>query len=162
MTLLKENWFRRGNVKNKGFLLLFLELLILGTLAFYFLRVSDIGITTEWFVKRDFTKAFQARMAGNCDKFGEYIVSRYRERWVERCLDEKRSRNDLIPIGYFEIKEISMNGDKAFLQVALTRRTPKGENSSYDANYEMKKLNEKKFFSFFLATRFVINQGLSN
>lgn len=127
----------------------------------YFLFVFDIGLNSEYFVKSDFNNAFYARMAGDCDKFGSYIVPEYRQEWFDRCLEEKR-RDDTVPIGKFEIKEVSMNDDKAFLQVALTRRISRGEDSNYDVNYEMTKIYEKRLFGVFPTSRFVINQAINN
>lgn len=109
------------------FTIIFLVLIFVG------LFFVDIGINSNFFIKKHFNQAFKYRITGDCESFLNYIYSD-NQKWKERCKYEKNKEKD--PIRVFFIKEISHNffSDRSFLQVELTRsKTP------YTINYEMKK-----------------------
>lgn len=147
---------------------LIIGILIISSLL-YFAFIYDIGLNSDYFVKRDFNEAFLLRKTGNCDRFGQFIIENYSKEWFNRCLDEKNNRNVIFPIKDFVLKEASFNNNQVFLQVELTRDIPialkieeKIEKSDYVVNYEMKRTTDnKKFLGILPQTRFLINQGIN-
>jgi autonomous glycyl radical cofactor GrcA len=92
---------------------------------------------------------FHARQTGNCQKFASFILLD-QEKWTERCIKERSSDEKVSSIRSFEIKEISIDGGQAFLQVELQRDTyfveselaedgHKLPQGGYLANYQMKR-----------------------
>lgn len=140
-------------------------LMISFSVIYYFAFIYDIGLRGDYFARRDFNNAFQFRQTGNCDKFGLFIMDTYSKEWFNRCLDEKNRRNDYVPINEFTLKEVSFNGDQAFLQVELIRDMPaiaKVEDNKYIVNYEMKRIKENnKLLGILPQTKFLINQGIN-
>ena len=125
----------------------------------YFLLVLDINLNSKYFVKRDFSNAFYARITGNCNEFGKHFIEEYANDWIERCFKEKR-REDMVPIDKYKIKNISFGDDKAFLQVELTRTNISEGAYTYTINYEMERA-EEKYLKIFPWTRYVISQELN-
>ncbi len=111
---------------------------ILLTVFFVGLFFVDIGINSKFFIKRDFNKAFQYRLTGDCDSFLVY-VNRDIEKWKERCEEEKSE--DKEPIRRFKIQQISHKffSGRAFLQIEVTRNILGKEDFTYSVNYEMVK-----------------------
>ena len=137
-----------------------LLIVIVFALFRYFMFVSDVGLNSRYFVKRDFNNAFFARVTGNCDEFREYFIQSYAEEWVNRCLEEKR-RKDAVPIDQYEIKNISFANNKAFLQVELTRTNSSRGTYTYTVNYEMERRMKWQYLKIFHGTRYLINQGIA-
>lgn len=154
MNRLKGNWLK---VVSSRAVVAGISLLILVVSVTYFLFVFDIGFNSTYFAKRDFNSAFYARMAGDCDKFIQYVVQEYEQEWFSRCLQEKQ-RYRTLPITEFGIKNISINNEKAFLQTELTREKDK----SYAVNYEMKRTYKNEFLGLLPTTRFLISQEINN
>jgi len=115
-------------VKNRKIILpvLIVGLGILVALLIFF------GTFEKFFIGSTFEKAFFYRTVGNCEQFVQYLAID-KDKWLERCIKEKK-RDNAIPIKDFEILRIDRQGDRAFLQVQLTR-----EKDPYTAHYEMKK-----------------------
>lgn len=154
---IKKNWLP---------ILIVLIPLILSSL--YFLFVFDIGLNSEYFIRRDFNRAFLFRQTGNCDVFKDYIISEYADDWAERCIEEKDKKSAL-RIKEFSIKNITMAQDIAHLQVELKRDLYsailsgeiKEPSEGYVVNYETRKeTDNKKLFGFLPQTRFLISQPL--
>jgi len=150
---IKKNW------KNLSLLTLFIVIVVL-----YFLFVFDIGINSSYFIKRDFNTAFLARKTGNCNLFKEYMYTD-KDKWGEQCIQEKDTK--FPSIKEFSIKEITINGDSAFLQVNLKRDIPPATSlnlskeqiqiveNGYMVNYDLIRDNSSKFI-FFPMTRWLI------
>ena len=139
----------------------------------YFLFVLDIGLNGKYFIRRDFNNAFLARQTGNCDAFINYIDEKFQGGWRERCLEEKSRKEDSSrPIITFSIKNITINNNRAFLQVELEREPTLAQKIAlekelsgeidlkYLVNYELVKNNSKKLFSILPVTNWVISQEL--
>lgn len=110
---------------NMVYLICFLIIVI------FFLFFYDIGVNSTFFVKKDFTSAFLFRKTGNCDGFATYVeVDQYK--WLEKCLEEKNNESSTLPIKKFKITEVTISGNKAYLQVELQR----GKDAYY-VNYQM-------------------------
>lgn len=77
-------------------------------------------------------------MAGDCESFIQKIEPQYRAGWNERCVDE-RTMNNTRPIRDFRIIEMSINNNRAFLLVELTRDSDSknSQSNNYVVNYEM-------------------------
>lgn len=128
------------------------KLLILGTnrptlilvffVGFFLMAIGILGINSKFFIKRDFNRAFQYRLAGDCDSFSNYI-NRDTQKWKERCENEKLISG--YPIRSFIIKQIAHNflSDRAFLQVNIIRDNNTKEGYSNFVNYEMKRYGLK-------------------
>jgi hypothetical protein len=122
------------------------------SLAGFFLLSFDFGLFSSYHVKHDFNEMFQKRMTGNCEAFAQKILIG-RDEWKERCIGERERLEDTdVPIVGWEIIDISINGDEAFLQVELERdpreakllfaadgREFPEEDWGYRVNYQMKK-----------------------
>jgi hypothetical protein len=133
-------------------------------IVLYFLFVHDIGINSSYFIKRDFNAAFLARKTGNCDLFKEYVYTD-RDKWGEQCIQEKDMK--LPSIKEFSIKEMTIDGGLAFLQVDLKRDMVQAAEMNltkeqigilekgYTANYDLIKENSP-IFNFFSKTRWLI------
>lgn len=139
-------------------------LLLIIILGLYFSFIFDIGINSKYFVKRDFTNAFLARKTGDCTVFKGYIYTE-RDKWGERCIAEKNIDNP--PIEEFNIKDITVHENLAFLQVELKRGVVPliGELSKetieliqkgYVVNYDLMKDNSQKSLFIFPITRWLI------
>lgn len=138
-------------------------------LGLYFLFVFDIGLNSKYFVRRDFNDAFFYRKTGNCSEFKSYLVKDI-ENWGERCIKEKDGNKSSII--NFSIKDISISGKSAFLQVELEREPTmemkaleaKGEikdfDWSYAVNYTMQKQNYKRLLFIFPKTRWFIENEI--
>jgi len=144
--------------KNKRITIVFWGFFVFAMLFFlgYILFILDIGLNSKYFAKRDFNTAFHARTTGNCDKFITYIVQEYKDEWLDRCLEEK-NRNAAVPIDQYEVKSISQNDNRAFLQVELARTSASEGTFTYTVNYEMVR-GEGKFLRAVRSTRYLINQ----
>ena len=154
---IKKNW--------KILSLLTLSVVII---VLYFLFVFDIGINSSYFIKRDFNIAFLARKTGNCNLFKEYIYID-KDKWGERCIQEKDQESPSIK--EFSIKEITINGDLAFLQAnlkkeilpkfsfALNKEQIKIIEEGYAANYDLIRDNSGKFI-FLPRTRWLIKNEI--
>ena len=133
-----------GKIKENKLLLTIFGVIVFGLLVF-FLYFYDIGLNSKYFVRKDFSKAFLLRQTGNCEEFVKYINQDWAN-WVSRCYGEK---NRVLPsqIKSFEVKQITTNGGRSFLQVEIQRDSPrleillKDELSPYVVNYEMKRIN---------------------
>ncbi|MDD4931078.1 MAG: nuclear transport factor 2 family protein [Candidatus Colwellbacteria bacterium] len=107
-------------------------LAIIGAIAMIIpLLTTDIVINRGYLAGKDFEKAFDSRLTGNCDKFMEYIATD-NETWKERCLSEKSLAS--IPFFNFDIKRITVAGDRAFIQSEMTRGSL---TNTYMVTYEM-------------------------
>lgn len=154
-TFLKENWIT-----------LIALLIILILLVMYFCFILDAGFRKDYFIKRDFNKAFSARMSGNCSLFKDYVSEKYREDWGRRCVKEKDGK--LPQIKSFNIKNVSVNDEVAFLQVevernidAIARLTFEKEGiKDFEAknlfNYDMQKINFDKLLYILPKTKWII------
>lgn len=120
-------------------LLLCVTGLVLFVILIFFTFFYDIGLNGKYFVKRDFSRAFLLRQTGNCEEFIKYVNQDW-YRWISACYEEKRNTNFGHPIKEFKVKEITINGDRSFLQVELKR-----EEDDYVVNYEMKRIRGKWF-----------------
>ena len=98
----------------------------------------DFGLNSKYFIKRDFSRAMDYRLVGDCESFKSYTADA--EDWFERCEKEKQDglKN---PLKDFEIKKVShkLFSDKAFLQVELNRPKAGQPDYLYIANYDMTK-----------------------
>jgi hypothetical protein len=101
--------------KNAKISIVFCSIIILFVLSLF---VFDVGINSKYYITRDFSEAFGARMSGNCDKFIE-SVAQDSDGWKKLCLKEKNK--EAPAINKYTIKEVSISGDKAFVQVELER-----------------------------------------
>ncbi|MDP2926943.1 MAG: hypothetical protein Q8N65_02305 [bacterium] len=139
-------------------------------LGLYLLFVLDIGISSKYFIKRDFNNAFLYRKTGNCTMFKSYLL-RDIEKWGETCIEE--NDGDGPAIKSFSIKDISVNGDSAFLQVELERSPTveirvlqvtgeiKDFEKAYSVNYTMQRQIDTQRILFLLPkTKWFINQEL--
>ena len=104
-------------------------------LVVFFTYFYDIGLNSKYFVKKDFSQAFLLRQTGNCEEFVKYINKDWAN-WVSRCYEEK-GNNDAAPINTFTIKEVTVNGNRSFLQVEIKRNDVDFKEYSYMVNYEM-------------------------
>lgn len=111
--------------------LLFIVFVVFITTFSYFI---DIGINSTHFVQRDFSKALQLRMAGDCHGFVGY-VNQDQDAWYDRCIKEKDGNGS---IRNYIINSLSVNGDTAYVQSVVTRNY---QVRDYDQaiNYELKK-----------------------
>ncbi len=116
---------------------LIIGLVVLGILIF-FTFFYDIGLNSKYFVQRDFSKAFLLRKTGNCEEFIKYINQDW-YKWISRCYEEK-NRENTYSIKEFKVKDVTINGNRSFLQVELKR-----EKDDYLVNYEMKRIRGKWF-----------------
>ncbi|MFC1630051.1 hypothetical protein ACFL06_00755 [Patescibacteria group bacterium] len=137
-----------------------ISIFIIILLSTYFLFVLDIGINSKYFVRRDFNNAFLYRKTGNCTVFKGYFLKDV-EKWGERCIQEKDKEGN--PIKDFSIKDITVEGNTAFLQVELVRDIPelqleqeKKADYDYVVNYSMEKRSKEKFFFIFPKTKWII------
>jgi hypothetical protein len=148
----------------KNWRIIFIVSAFLVLMALYFLFIFDIGLNSKYFVKRDFNTAFLARKTGNCNLFKEYVYTD-KEKWGEQCIQEKDQEKP--PIKEFFIKEITIDGNRAFLQVNLKREIlPKFAfelskeqieiiEKGYMVNYDLIRDNSDRFI-FFYKTRWLI------
>ena len=126
----------KGKKTNRRFVVIFTSALILMfIIASCF--IVDIGINSKFFIKRDFKKAFEYRVTGDCDSFVRYL-NKDATKWKERCEQEK---NGYRPIRNFKIQNVShkLGSGRAFLQVELTRNVS-GKDYSRSVDYEMRKI----------------------
>jgi hypothetical protein len=116
----------------KGIVTAFVVVAVIILLFFW-----DIGVNSKFFVTKDFNKAFQYRLVGDCTSFSDYIIQDS-EDWRERC--EKERTNEKEGIRRYRIQQVSVKffSDSAFLQVELVRNIDRKEYA-YSANYQMKK-----------------------
>lgn len=132
--------------KNRYFIVVFI---IVFASLFSGLFFYDIGLNSKYFIRRAFQDAFLARQTGNCEKFRSYNLHDV-DAWFERCIDERDL--DKPPIQSFSIKEITIKGSGAFLQVELQRDTysiavrlatdgHKIPEGGYLVHYRMKRIN---------------------
>lgn len=98
----------------------------------YVWNYYDIGINSSYQAKHDFTAAFQARHTGNCDDFVRWVSDEYDSEWKSLCLSEKNDGYGVAIIS-FDIQNIQISGDKAFLLVELQH----GKREPYLVNYEL-------------------------
>lgn len=134
----------------------------------YFLFIFDIGLNSKYFVKRDFTKAFLARKTGDCYFFVQYIYSD-KDKWYETCIKEKNQ--ETAPIINFVIKDMTIRGNEAFLNVELQRQLDSAliiklsqklnkeeleRLERYRVNYDLIKDNSNKFLYIFPKTKWII------
>lgn len=94
----------------------------------------NIGINSAHFVQRDFSKALQLRMAGDCHGFVGY-VNQDQDAWYDRCVKEKNGNGS---IRKYAINSLSIDSDTAYVQSVVTRNY---QTRDYDQaiNYELKK-----------------------
>jgi hypothetical protein len=113
--------------------LLFVSLfLIIGMVLFL---TTDIYINRPYLAARHFSKAFNARITGNCEVFYEFILKDV-EGWKNKCVAEKKLMTD--PFYEFKVLRVTTRGDQAFIQAELVR----GANRDvYPVSYEMKLVN---------------------
>lgn len=122
-------------IKVKSIILILL-ILSIGATAFYVWNFLDIGINSSFQAKSDFTSSFKARQTGNCDEFVKWVSDEFNEGWKNRCIEEK-NRNHAAIVS-FEIQNIQVSGDKAFLLVELQRSNIiKQKIEPYSVNYEL-------------------------
>lgn len=152
-------YIKKNNMKkrNKILLSVFIPVGIIIILALvYFLFLFDIGLNSKYFVSKDFNNLFKYRQTGNCESFLNNISENYRDKWEVKCLFERQGAN---PLEYFEIKEISIAKDLAYLQVELDRdytdSDKENDEHSYVASYEMRRTLEFPF------NRWVLNMDVS-
>jgi hypothetical protein len=91
--------------------------------------MTDMVINRGYLAGKDFKKAFNARITGNCDRFMEHVAVD-KDAWREKCDNEKTLHTD--PFYDFNIRKITVNGDRAFIQCEMTRVGQK-----YPVTYEM-------------------------
>lgn len=116
---------------------------VVATLSLICLFSLDIGINSEFYIKRDFDQAFQYRMTGDCIIFGNYIYqaegtwTENKDKWIEACENEKNS----ISIRKFKVTAITHQlwSDTAFLQAEVTRNSANKDGYTYAVSYKMKK-----------------------
>jgi hypothetical protein len=118
-------------------------LVLVGVTAFI---TTDIYINRTFLAKRDFSRAFAARITGNCDTFCDYIL-RDLDKWRGKCAAEKILSTD--PFYGFKVLKTTVRGESAFVQVELTRGIYK---ETYPVTYELKLTDG----------RWMINQNASN
>lgn len=158
----------KEKIKKYWWIILIVVFIILVVLYFSF--ILDIGINSKYFIKKDFIAALTNRKTGNCTAFKSYLLKDIEE-WGKRCIDENNLDNPQIK--EFSIRDISINGDSAFLQIDLERSPTaqmrllkatgelKNYESKYSATYTIEKqITEKKFLFLFPQTRWFINQEL--
>lgn len=122
---------------------------IIVVLILIFLFFLDIGINSKFYIKKDFSHAFQYRMAGDCISFSNYIYqpegtwTENKNRWIQRCENEKSQKS--YSIMKFKVTTIThqLGSDTAFLQAELTRNSENKNGYTYAASYTMKKNNLK-------------------
>ncbi len=90
----------------------------------------------NYFIKKDFTKAFNYRITWNCSNFKNYTYNG--SNLDNNCIDEKNRKST--PIKSFNILNISTTNWIAYLQVELVRKLDK--ESSYVITYEMEKIDK--------------------
>jgi hypothetical protein len=117
--------------------------IISGVVLFF---TTDIYINRAFHAKRDFSKAFSARITGNCETFYEYIIKDI-EAWRLKCTREKMLSTD--PFYGFTVLNVTTRGKQAFIQAELIRGPQK---TTYPVTYEMKLTNN----------RWMINQNANN
>lgn len=138
------------NIAFYKYILIFLAIII-----FIFSFLVNIGINNSYFIRKDFSQAFLARQTGNCYKF-KYFVSQDKDNWFERCEEEKKGISD--GIRKFEIKEITVDGNLAFLQVEIQRDLYKTKldlseaghklpDGGYLVDYQMRKIGMRWFIN---------------
>lgn len=123
MTLLKKYW------------ILLLGVFVILILVLF---VFDLGINSNYFIKRDFSKAFTFRITGDCQAFQKYTDIKPDD-WLQRCENEKKHIEG--PIESFKILNISHNlfSNKAFLQIEITRYNLITEKmDTYPASYDLR------------------------
>ena len=131
------------------------SIILLAVLISFFF-IYDIGLNSRYFIQRDFRNAFLYRQTGNCDGFKSYHLQDA-DAWFERCVKEK-TKDDGFPIKSFKIEEISIDGNKAFLQVelerdayavaaALAEKGHKLPEGGYLVTYTMERINGHWFFN---------------
>ncbi len=98
---------------------------------------TDIYINRPYLARKYFAHAFEARITGNCDTFYEFILKDI-EGWRAKCSSEKNLTVE--PFYGFRILNSTVRGDRAFIQVELTRGAYK---DTYPVTYEMKLMNGK-------------------
>ena len=133
MDWLKQNWLKL--VREYRFLLIFVAIILVLVLF-----VFDIGINSNYFIRRNFNNAFMLRVTGDCQAFREYTnVSQ--DAWLQRCESEKK--RSTMPIKSFHVLRISHSffSNKAFIQVELTKdNIETGKVLTYTASYDLKKV----------------------
>ncbi|MEX0621815.1 MAG: hypothetical protein WD187_02395 [Candidatus Woykebacteria bacterium] len=147
-------------------IMILLLVIVLAVFALYFGFLADVGTHSRYFARRDFNNAFAARQTGNCDLFESYMVND-QDKWNDRCVEESKSVDEKASIESFSIENITVNGNKAFLQVKLKRdlfgvelEEGKKLDLDYTANYTMEKTNER-FFGI-PKTKWVITNKVDN
>jgi len=119
--------------KQKNIVAYFIAILLVFVLAgFLLLSTTDIYINRGLLAKKDFSRAFEARITGNCDKFSDYLLKDF-DNWSNKCLREKKLQTD--PFYSFKVLGVTVSGDKAFIQAELVRGIQK---MTYPVTYEMK------------------------
>jgi len=116
---------------------------LVGMFLVFFYGIN-IGVNNNFFIKRDFNKAFNYRTAGDCDAFTKYI-NKDVDKWKADCEKEKSNSNEIQPIRSFEIQKISnsFGSSRAFLQVELKRNYSNSielKEGTYSVNYELQKV----------------------
>jgi hypothetical protein len=115
-----------------------LAILIVGTTLFL---TTDIYINRGHLAKKQFSEAFMARITGNCESFDEFVI-RDLSGWRNKCLIEKHLETD--PLYGFTVLNVTVRGDKAFLQTELVR----GANEdTYPVTYELLLVDGKWFIN---------------
>lgn len=112
----------------------------------------DFGIFSSYHVRHDFDEIFNYRKTGHCDAFSERTIIDS-VNWWQKCINERDGwDDDELPIATWKIHGISIEKDKAFLQVELMRDTTLLEyelaknghglpDKGYLVNYQMTRLN---------------------
>lgn|GEM_PF-1171476 len=109
--------------------------LVLVLLALFL--TTDIYINRAYLAKKHLSRAFEARITGNCDEFYEYILKDI-EGWRAKCVSEKNLTVD--PFYGYKTLKATVRGDKAYVQMELVRGAYK---DTYPVTYEMKLMNGK-------------------
>ncbi len=146
-------------------LMMLLLVIVLGSAAFYFGFIADVGTHSKYFVEKDFHKAFIARQTGNCDLFKSYMVND-QDKWYGRCVEESKNSGGRSSIESFSIENTTVDGNNAFLQVKLKRDLIDAEweqgkklDLDYTVNYTIEKTNEW-FLIYFPKTKWLITNKI--
>ncbi len=115
---------------------------ILATIAYL---TIDMGWNGEVFAKRNFQRAMDARMMGDCDTFLSFVSANAYSYFQPNCKEEKDNANTIIS---YTINKTSIANNTVFLSATLTRQVSleirakyKVDANAYTANYEMRKIN---------------------
>ncbi len=95
-------------------------------------RTFDVGINSSFHIRQNFTSAFEARMSGNCHEFKKWVEDKYGNQWFDRCIKERERSDEKSPIVSFEIQQVSVNGNDAYILAKLTRA-----DDPYSVNYQL-------------------------